>query len=284
MSDPRRQPRRDSTNDRSADARGHNRAAPRTGGKRTPDRQPRAEAPSGHGNRAHGRDQRDNIEQRRSKYPTVHLSDDVVEELHATARPGKGPILVQVFSEAASAFAAEDYDEASRLGDQAKHIALRSAAVRELLGLTRYRSGRWKDASRELAAFRRLTGSAEQNPVLADCYRALGRPERAVELCDEIDEGTVPAAVAFEGAIVASGALRDMGRIGDAVTRLEALELHPDEAREHHLRAWYALGDLLEQRGRFTQARGWFEAVAHADPELSDAPLRAARLSGEAPT
>jgi hypothetical protein len=38
------------------------------------------------------------------------------------------------------------------------------------------------------------------------------------------------------------------------------------------------LGDLLEKKGRFTQARRYFEAIAGVDPEITDAPERAARL------
>jgi tetratricopeptide (TPR) repeat protein len=211
-------------------------------------------------------------------YGEVTLADPVIRELHATARPGKGEVLVKVLGRAAAAFAAEDYDEAIRLGEQAKHLALRGASVREFLGLAYYRTGRWKESARELSAFRRLTGSAEQNPVLADCYRALGRPERALELCDEIDPAGASAAVVYEGAIVAAGALSDMGRTREAVERLERLDLDPDVAEPHHLRAWYALADLLERRGRFTHARDLFEAVAAADDDLTDAAERVKKL------
>ena len=210
--------------------------------------------------------------------PVVHLDDDIVKELRATARPGKAEILVKVFSEAGGAFAAGDYDEAIRLGEQAKHIALRSVTIRELLGLAYYRAERWKEAARELAAFRRISGSSEQNPVLADCYRAMAKPAKALEICSEIDARRVDESVVYEGAIVAAGALADMKRLDEAVRTLEALELRPPNAREHHLRAWYVLGDLLERRGRFTQATEWFEAVNGADPELTDAGERVARL------
>jgi len=207
----------------------------------------------------------------------VHLADDIVNELHATARPGKGELLVQVFAEAAGAFAAGDYREAIRLADQAKHMAMRAPAVRELLGLAHYRAGNWRDAARELAAFRRISGSTEQNPVIADCYRAMDRPERAIELCDEIDPRAAPA-ILYEGAIVAAGALADLDRLDEGIARLERLRLEPRVAQEHHVRAWYALGDLLERRGRFTQALRWFESAAGADPDLTDAPDRVARL------
>ena len=214
----------------------------------------------------------------KSHGPSVHLADDIVKELRATARPGKGEILVKVFAEAAGAFAEENLDEAIRLGDQAKHMALRSAAIRELLGIAYYRAGKWKEAARELSAFRRLSGSTEQNPVIADCYRATGKPEKAVEVVDEMDPRKVDPAVAYEGAIVAAGALGDMKRLDDAVARLEKLDLQPNNPEEHHLRAWYVLGDLLERRGRFTQAREWFEAVSSADPDLTDAQDRLKRL------
>jgi pentatricopeptide repeat protein len=214
-------------------------------------------------------------------YEPVHLSDDIVGELRSTVRPGKGDILVKTFAEAAAAFAAEDYDAAIRLAEQSKHMALRAVPPRELLGLALYRAGRWQDAARELSTYRRLAGSLDQNPVIADCYRALGKPEKALELCDEMRAGGhLSAAVAYEGAIVAAGALSDMGRLDEALARLEALDLDPPHAEEHHLRAWYVLADLLERRGRFTQARGWFEAVAAADPELTDAQDRANRLQG----
>jgi tetratricopeptide (TPR) repeat protein len=212
------------------------------------------------------------------KYGPAHISDELARELRATARPGKGDILVQVFADAVAAFFAEDYLEAIRLGDQSKHMALRSTAVREFLGLALYRAGRWKEAARELAAYRRISGSTDQNPVLADCYRAMKRPDRAVELCSELNGRDTDPAVFYECAIVSAGALADMGRIDAAIEHLEELELRPQGVEQHHLRAWYALADLLERRGRFTQAREWFEAVAAADPELTDAPDRLARL------
>ena len=51
-----------------------------------------------------------------------------------------------MFSQAAGAFTEDDYDTAIELGEQSKHIALRSPAIRELLGLAYYRSEKWKEA------------------------------------------------------------------------------------------------------------------------------------------
>jgi tetratricopeptide (TPR) repeat protein len=209
----------------------------------------------------------------------IHLGDEVVRELRTTARPTKGDILVKVFAEAVAAFAEGNYEEAAKLGEQSKHLALRSPSAREFLGLTYYRMGKWQEAARELNAFKRISGSLEQNPVIADCYRALGKPERAVELCDEVLRAEVPPAIRYEAAIVGASALADMKRIDEAIKRIERLNLRPEVAEEHHLRAWYVLGDLLEKKGRYTHAREYFAAVDAADPDLTDAHERAASLA-----
>lgn len=190
---------------------------------------------------------------------------------------------MKVFADAVAAFAAGDLDEAIRLGEQSKHIALRAVPAREFLGLAYYHAGRWQEAQRELAAFRRLSGSDAQNPVLADAYRAMGKPDKAVELCDQMDARSVEPAAYYEGAIVAAGALADMDRVEEGIERLRKLDLSPPSAEAHHVRAWYVLGDLLERRGRFTQAREWFEAVVSADPDGTDASERLARLRGPNP-
>jgi tetratricopeptide (TPR) repeat protein len=255
-------------------------------GKRTPSGGERPERRSGHriarraGSRSRSGGGRPESWTER-EIPAVHLSDGVVRELKATARPGKGDILVKVFSESAGAFAVGDFTNAIRLGEQAKHIALRAASVRELLGLAYYRAARWQEAARELTAFRRFSGSTDQNPVIADSYRAMKKPEKALEFVDEIDKDEVSEPVFFEAQIVGAGALADMGLLDEAIARLEKLDLRPAVAEEHHMRAWYMLGDLSEKRGRFTQARSWFEAVEAADPDATDAPHRARRLRNE---
>jgi tetratricopeptide (TPR) repeat protein len=213
-----------------------------------------------------------------SKYEPAHLEDELVRDLIAAARPGKGEILVKVFADALGAFAAGDLDEALRLADQSKHIALRSTHAREFLGIALYEAGRYKEAATELSAFRRLSGSTEQNPLLADCYRALQKPEKAIDICSEIDVGKVGPQIYYEGAIVAAGALAEMGKLDAAIAQLERLDLEPAVAEEHHVRAWYALGNLLELKGKFTQARSWFEAAASADGGQTDAAERSARI------
>lgn len=209
----------------------------------------------------------------------AQLSNDVLRDLEAASRPGKAEVAAKVFGEAVTLYMNGRSEEAVRQGERAKQLALRSSHVREFLGLAYYRMERWREAARELAAFRRMTGSTAQNHVIADCYRALGRPDKALGYCDEIDAERVPEAVLFEGEIVAAGALADQGRFEEGLGRLLRLDLKPATVREHHLRAWYVLGDLLERAGRFSQARKWFGLVAEADPDLTDAAERSEKLA-----
>ena len=58
-----------------------------------------------------------------------------------------------------------------------------------------------------------LTGSTEQHPVLADCYRALKRWARVDELWEELRAASPSADLVAEGRIVVAGGLADRGRI-----------------------------------------------------------------------
>ncbi len=88
--------------------------------------------------------------------------------------------------DASKAFRRERFEEARKILRPLAEAAPTAESVRELLGLTYYRLGRWKQAVSELEAFRDLNGSTEQHPVLADCYRALGRHAKVDELWEEL--------------------------------------------------------------------------------------------------
>jgi thioredoxin-like negative regulator of GroEL len=181
--------------------------------------------------------------------------------------------------QASRAFRRERYDEARKILRPIAEAAPTAVSVRELLGLTYYRLGRWKQAIAELEAFRELTGSAEQHPVLADCYRALGRHQQVQELWEELRAASPSAALVAEGRIVHAGSLADQGRLSDAIAVLEAAKAPGRRPQEHHLRVAYALADLYERAGDLPRARELFQVVAANDPTLGDveARLRALR-------
>lgn len=181
--------------------------------------------------------------------------------------------------DAGKAFRRERFEEARSILRPLAEQAPSAESVRELLGLTYYRLGRWKLAVTELEAFRDLSGSAEQNPVLADCYRALGRHAKVAELWEELRAASPGAALVAEGRIVYAGSLADQGRLEDAIAVLRASKPPTKRPQEHHLRVTYALADLYERAGDVPKARQLFGIVAAADPELGDvdARLRALR-------
>jgi hypothetical protein len=172
--------------------------------------------------------------------------------------------------DAARAFERERYGEARGALVALAERMPANAAVRELLGLTYYRLGRWKLAVTELEAFRELSGSTEQHPVLADCYRALRRWEAVEALWDELREVSPSAELVTEGRIVTAGALADRDRLREAIALLDKGFRFPKSPQEHHLRRAYALADLRERSGDLPQARSLFERIAALDPDFGD--------------
>jgi tetratricopeptide (TPR) repeat protein len=185
----------------------------------------------------------------------------------------------QRLRDASRAFKRERFEEARKILRPLADAAPTAESVRELLGLTYYRLGRWKAAAAELEAFRELSGSTEQHPVLADCYRALGRHGKVAELWEDLRAASPSAALVAEGRIVAAGSLADQGRLDDAIRLLSAAKLPTKRPREHHLRVTYALADLYERAGDVPRARQLFGVVASVDPDMGDvsARLRALR-------
>jgi tetratricopeptide (TPR) repeat protein len=181
--------------------------------------------------------------------------------------------------DAARAFERERFVEARKLLKPLVDAAPGSAAVRELLGLTYYRLGRWREAAKELQAFADLTGSTEQHPVLADCARALKRWPEVDRLWEELREASPSAELVAEGRIVVAGALADRGRLAEAIILLSKATRPTRRPREHHLRQAYALADLAERAGDVVRARELFAWVAGVDRDFADAAARAAALA-----
>ena len=184
----------------------------------------------------------------------------------------------QRLRDASRAFKRERFEEARKILRPLAEAAPTAESVRELLGLTYYRLGRWKSAAVELEAFRALNGSTEQHPVLADCYRALGRHAKVAELWEELRAASPSAALVAEGRIVAAGSLADQGRLDDAIRLLSAAKMPSKRPKDHHLRVAYALADLYERAGDIPRARQLFEQVAANDPELGDVTARVRAL------
>jgi thioredoxin-like negative regulator of GroEL len=202
------------------------------------------------------------------------------DDLRGAVPSGQLPRVADHLREAGDAFSRGRFEDARRILRPLAEQARRAASVRELYGLSLYRLGRWAQAARELEAYRSLTDSTEQNPVLADCYRALGRYAEAEELWDELRAASPRAELVAEGRIVAAGALADQGRLDEAIDVLASAVNRPTRKPQlHHLRMAYALADVYERAGDLPRARELFARIAASDADFVDvdARLRALR-------
>ena len=135
--------------------------------------------------------------------------------------------------------------------------------VREAAGITAYRTGRFAEALRELRTVRRLNGSSEHLPLMADCERGLGRPERAIDLAHSPEAKELDETGKVELAIVVSGARLDLG---DAEAALATLAQLSSGDRIVAARIAQARSSAFEALGRTEEAAS--ELVGFTEDEL----------------
>jgi tetratricopeptide (TPR) repeat protein len=153
--------------------------------------------------------------------------------------------------------------------------AARVPAVREAAGIVAYRAGDYAVALRELRAVRRMTGAVDFLPMMADCERGLGRPERALELLKELRTRDVDLRI--EGLLVSAGARADMGQLDAALVTLKVPELTTLPPGSTRARLQFAYADLLASAGREAEAQEWFAQAVESDTDdVTDASERLA--------
>jgi tetratricopeptide (TPR) repeat protein len=176
---------------------------------------------------------------------------------------------------------AEDPEQGYGFAQAAKRLAARVGVVREACGIAAYHTGRWADALSEFRAARRMTGRDDYVPIMADCERALGRPDRAMALVREVSPADLGRAVQIELRIVESGIRRDQGLADAAVLVLQVPELTSGRVRPWSARLFYAYGDALLAADRAEEARAAFARAVEIDPEgETDAAERLDELDG----
>ena len=178
----------------------------------------------------------------------------------------------------------EDPERALQHARYARRRAARIAVVREAAGIVAYHAGEWNEALGDLRAARRMGGGSGHVPVMADIERALGRPERALDLTRGPEARGLDQAERVELMIVAAGARRDLGELDAAVVGLQVPELDSARRDPWSARLFYAYADNLLAVGRRSDAVQWFVHAFDADTEReTDAADRIADLTGEAP-
>ncbi|WP_079110561.1 hypothetical protein [Streptomyces roseifaciens] len=175
----------------------------------------------------------------------------------------------------------EDPEQAYAYSRIALRLASRVAAVREAAGFASYATAKYSEALAEFRAARRMTGSVELWPVMADCERGMGRPERALAMAGEPEVNKLDKAGQVEMRLVAAGARKDMGQAEAAVVTLQSPELASSSVQPWTARLRYAYADALLEVGRASEAREWFAKALEADQGgQTDASDRLAELDG----
>jgi tetratricopeptide (TPR) repeat protein len=162
----------------------------------------------------------------------------------------------------------------------ARARAARIAVVREAAGIAAYRAGEWAEALSELRAARRISGDPRDLAMMADCERALGRPQQAIRMLRDPDVRRLDAETHAELLIVVAGARRDLGQLDSALGVLAKGGLDPAKPPAGAVRLWYAYADALVAADRPDEAARWFAASAALDATgETDAAERAADLA-----
>ncbi|WOX15579.1 tetratricopeptide repeat protein [Streptomyces sp. N50] len=175
----------------------------------------------------------------------------------------------------------EDPEAAYAYSKIALRLASRVAAVREAAGFAAYANQKYSEALAEFRAARRMTGSVDLWPVMADCERGLGRPEKALEMAGAAEVHKLDKAGQVEMRLVAAGARRDMDQLDAAIVTLQSPELASNSVQPWTARLRYAYADALLAAGREDEAREWFAKAVESDKDGStDASDRLAEMDG----
>jgi tetratricopeptide (TPR) repeat protein len=164
----------------------------------------------------------------------------------------------------------------------ARARASRVSVVREASGEAAYASGKFKEALTEFKAARRMNHNGMYLPMMADCERGLGRPERALALAKDPQVLELDDDGQIEMKIVESGARRDLGDPAAAIRALEGRELRSQSRAGWVPRLRYAYAEALLADGQVAAAREWFERAAGVDIDgFTDAAERLAALDAD---
>ncbi|MFC9629797.1 hypothetical protein ACFTY8_10960 [Streptomyces mirabilis] len=175
----------------------------------------------------------------------------------------------------------EDPEGAYAYSKIALRLASRVAAVREAAGFAAYANQKYSEALAEFRAARRMTGNVDLWPVMADCERGLGRPEKALDMAGAPEVHKLDKAGQVEMRLVAAGARRDIGQLDAAIVTLQSPELASNSVQPWTARLRYAYADALLAAGREDEAREWFAKAVESDKDGStDASDRLAELDG----
>lgn len=166
----------------------------------------------------------------------------------------------------------------------ARGRAGRLAVVREAVGEAAYAAGEYAEALAELRSAKRMNGAHDYVAIMADCERALGRPDRALTLLKNTPRDKFAPPLLAEVLIVEAGARRDRGEYDAALRTLENGNLNSKSRAPWVARMRYAYAETLLAAKRPAEALEWFHRTEAVDvDEVTDAGLRALEIERSLP-
>jgi hypothetical protein len=239
--------------------------------------------------RTNDRYDRDERPQRTERVREPHIPDEIkAEQLDKsialelrTLPDGLAEIVARHLVAADLAMQNEDFALAAEHVGAAKRRAGRSSVVREAAGIVAYQSGNFAEALTDLRAVRRMTGSNALLPLIADCERGLGKPQKALDTIKAVANSKLSPELRSELLIVSAGARADMGKLDAAIVTLQVPELTKLQPGTPRARLQYAYADLLLTAGRINEAWEWMERAAGSDIDgETDAAERCEEFAG----
>jgi tetratricopeptide (TPR) repeat protein len=196
----------------------------------------------------------------------------LAQDIARVAKPAVAKQASDLLDRAVDKLALGDVRGAAEAAKRASVLAPRSAGAREVLGMALYQDELYREALRELQTYKRLSGRADQNHLIADAFRALGSPEKAIPLAEEaLRTQGIPDEAKAEAAVVGASALGDLGRFTEALTLLRRWRIAESGAvRQWDLRVWYVTADVLQKAGRDQDAREEFQRILRHDADAFD--------------
>lgn len=160
----------------------------------------------------------------------------------------------------------EDPARANAHAQAARRRAPRLPVLREVAAEAAYQVGEYASALNDYRALRRMTGNDNFLPVMADCERALGRPQAALRLIREGQQTDLSPAQQVELVLVQAGARRDLDQKAEAVRLLRDAVKNLKAPTEATARLHYAYAEILLEDGDTAGARKWFVSAQSHDP------------------
>lgn len=192
-------------------------------------------------------------------------------------RGAKSRDIALALSIGSAAIDEERIDVALEVLSWAKYEAPKLAAIREAYGVALYLDENFAAALTELQAYRRLTGRNDQNHLIADSLRAIGRGTDMVAATAEelVADAQAPEDRRAEAVIVWAASLADAGNVRAArgVVR-RFLERPRSGDAEHDLRVRILAADLAERAGDDAEVSRQLEHIVAVDPSFMDAAER----------